>query len=593
MAYVINDECLNCAFCHNRCPKDAIFFNGYHYEIDQRRCVRCGTCAKICNIRAVEDTECPAPIPEPHEKRYIDCDLLCIGGGTSGLITAARVAELTQKRVVVLESRENTGGTGAYALGIRVFDSKWERDAGEPLRIDDYIRGAMNNTFWKLDPQLVAAAFRALPRFFDWLCQWAPAEDIWHLSDGAANNPTVGAVNLGGRRTVDIRDVDHKAGPFIAEHMRRRCEELGVVILTQHTAREFMVDDGGRLCGVLADDPGGETEVTFRACLSATGGLMRSELLTRVFPEFKDAVYPNYAHAYQTNTGAGPLMAERVGIPLDLDNIAVAPVNAMPLPFDEEMSLQGQRCDALRVNLDGRRWINETVNDVTHFIRLKEQPRMVSYTIMDSETLSAPKMGPPPYLVDPMADKNILACLPSRVGGEPAKPIEFLNGIPHFAVTRGEKTPATPEGMRRLAELPGKHVVVADTIQEMAELIGIDPDTLTDTVTRYNELCDRGHDDDFFKPADYLRPIRTPPFIAVCSMLYSDGAFGGFYINAEMQVTDGCNPVPGLWAAGDNTSGRFLMAQGERHEIINDYSWAVASAFVAADSIADYLKGRQ
>ena len=55
-------------------------------------------------------------------------------------------------------------------------------------------------------------------------------------------------------------------------------------------------------------------------------------------------------------------------------------------------------------------------------------------------------------------------------------------------------------------------------------------------------------------------------------------------------MTDGKDAVPGLWAAGDNTSGRFLIAQGERHEIINDYSWAVASAFVAADSIAEALK---
>lgn len=132
-------------------------------------------------------------------------------------------------------------------------------------------------------------------------------------------------------------------------------------------------------------------------------------------------------------------------------------------------------------------------------------------------------------------------------------------------------------------------MVVADTLQELAEQAGIDPENLLATVARYNELCEKGHDDDYYKQAVYLRPIRKAPFVAVRTMLYTDGAFGGFYINADMQVTDGKCPVPGLWAAGDNTSGRFLMAQGERHEIINDYSWAVASAVVAADSISAYL----
>ena len=36
----------------------------------------------------------------------------------------------------------------------------------------------------------------------------------------------------------------------------------------------------------------------------------------------------------------------------------------------------------------------------------------------------------------------------------------------------------------------------ADSIAELAEMIGLDPDTLTATVERYNELCSAGADTD-------------------------------------------------------------------------------------------------
>ena len=45
--------------------------------------------------------------------------------------------------------------------------------------------------------------------------------------------------------------------------------------------------------------------------------------------------------------------------------------------------------------------------------------------------------------------------------------------------------------------------------------MGVPPETLSATVARYNELCAKGHDDDFYKLPNYLKPIETGPFFAI------------------------------------------------------------------------------
>ena len=52
----------------------------------------------------------------------------------------------------------------------------------------------------------------------------------------------------------------------------------------------------------------------------------------------------------------------------------------------------------------------------------------------------------------------------------------------------------------------------ADTLEELAELIEVDPTELKATVERYNKLCKAGEDTDFFKENHFLFPIEQGPF---------------------------------------------------------------------------------
>jgi len=146
------------------------------------------------------------------------------------------------------------------------------------------------------------------------------------------------------------------------------------------------------------------------------------------------------------------------------------------------------------------------------------------------------------------------------------------------------------EDLKKIAYMSGRHVVIADTIEELADKLGMDRKALVATVKRYNELCARGHDDDYFKPARYMLPVEKGPFYALNYFLAMDGAVGGLSVNEKMQVMGHDGPVKGLYAAGDSTGSRYINRAGERIEIVNDNTWAVASGFLAGQNIGKLLK---
>lgn len=101
-------------------------------------------------------------------------------------------------------------------------------------------------------------------------------------------------------------------------------------------------------------------------------------------------------------------------------------------------------------------------------------------------------------------------------------------------------------------------IASADTIEELAEKIGVPADNLVATVERYNELVDKGVDEDFGKKAYHMSKIDEPPFYAARFAQQGSHTMDGLVINEDMQVLDeNLEVIPGLYAAGDN-SGCYL-----------------------------------
>ncbi len=123
------------------------------------------------------------------------------------------------------------------------------------------------------------------------------------------------------------------------------------------------------------------------------------------------------------------------------------------------------------------------------------------------------------------------------------------------------------------AEIESGQVVQANTIEELEQLLGINPNHyippsgdygwigynetyrpagLVGTVERYNQYCADGFDPEYFVKPDYLAPLSTPPFYAIRMYATCVNTQGGARRNTKCEVLD-CfgEPIPHLYSAGE------------------------------------------
>lgn len=559
MTYYINQDCIGCAYCQNECPVNAIHYDGDRYHIDSAACIRCGKCASVCLMGAVEDRDASPASQAVHGTIQKSCDFVVVGGGAAGLIAAARYAEVTGGKVIVLEKNRKPGGGGYFAVGLAPCNTQWEKDAGIPDCLEQKVRAAMDMTQGALDEALLQNLFTSLGDVFDWICTWAPAESCFALG----TNPFTGEMSVG------VKDPAHGAGRFLTGAVLPYLRTLGVEILTETEAIALELDDSGCARGVRARDGGGELEILCNSCLLCTGSLIRSERIRKMVPEFADTQAKRYAHDMPGLTGDGLTLAENAGISLNEESIVLAFVGCMPVAFDETAFRQGLRGDCIRVNLNGQRFCSELLDNKDSAERLMYQPKSAAFTVLDTEVLES---------AQPKPDSGVI---------NPNDGFPYPGGVADFAATRGDTTPATKEAFRALASRLGQQTVIcADSLEDLAAAMGVPVAPFMETVERYNRFCANGQDADFQKPASHLRPIRTAPFFALRDYLYLDGVFGGLDVTADMQVLSRGRIVPGLYAAGDIACGRYVNDRLHKTEVINDYSWAVAGGYMAANHAA-------
>ncbi len=574
MAYEIHGACINCGRCSDVCPVKAPASTGLRYRIDPDKCVSCVACAEACRLGIIHPEGYVREV-KLHDPVELRCDVLVIGGGAAGLIAAAKTAE-EGKQVILLEKLPKLGGGSQFAQGLRMFSTRMEQEAGVPDQMDDYIRSALNTCRWEIDPRLIGNAFHALPECFDWMCEWAPVADSWEVK-----------LSPFGQMTVNTK-TGRDAGWFVTQNMEKRCREMGVHILTEHSAKK-LVTENGKVTGVVAEDAGGEVHISCRACLMATGNISYGDVLKRTLPSYYYADSYANSHRMPGNTGDHISMAEDAGISVDYDSVAAAYLGGMIAKGVEgPMMQQVSRGEALKVNKNGRRWINESVNGESAIWAQIKQPGCASFTILDDAILHMP--SEPPYMpVVNRTGRNIGEGIPGP-DGKFSKAVTIGPPGGHGGPGGSRKPMGDPaDELKRAEQYQGKHVFVADTLEELAVKAGFPVAVFLETVNRYNALCKAGHDDDFYKLPNYLKPIEKAPFYAIRSHMATDGVFGGLDADENVNVLSHGAPVEGLYCAGDTIGNRYINQGGEKIECINDFSWAVASGYLAGNKMLEYL----
>ena len=106
----------------------------------------------------------------------------------------------------------------------------------------------------------------------------------------------------------------------------------------------------------------------------------------------------------------------------------------------------------------------------------------------------------------------------------------------------------------------------ADTLEELADKLGIDAEGLKATVERFNRFAKEGKDPDFHRgesaydtygsgdPRSTLAPLSKGPFYGAEVSPADIGTCGGLKVNGKAEVLDVFDrPIAGLYASGNTT----------------------------------------
>lgn len=452
----------------------------------------------------------PAWVDEPDE--VLDYDLVCIGSGMGGYSAALTALQEGVPRVLIVERADKTGGGTAMAEGLTAIDTPWMKEKGfAHVDPDTIIQKEFDWHHYICDATLWSTVLRNNPDDFNWLLDQG-VEIVACVATGGAEYPTHHVYE--GHRGVSAINALHA-----------RFEEAGGELMCRTRATHMIMDDG-TVAGVQCITEDGRcVNIMAKAVVLATGGIGGNKDIVEYWTERNS---DNQVWlGCPTATGDGVMLAVEAGMgkPYHLGGPGLgADVPPLDLASHFNCAAALESCN-LWMNQDGHRFFNEgvTLNFYAPVNAIESQCK--TFSVFDSEIMR--------HYTDEGADVGWAQYVPKK--------------------TKMVNAPA--ECDREIAE-GNPFVFKTDTLEEMAEQMGIPVSTFMETVEEYNGFCREGKDTKFFKDPYYLREIKTPPFYGARLKAGVVSQKGGVHYNSKGEVIKMSGQrVPGLYVAGLDCGG--------------------------------------
>lgn len=428
-------------------------------------------------------------------------DVVVVGGGLAGHCAALAAAE-QGGRVVLLEKTGQHGGSSIQSGGSFAFsDTEDQRAAGVTDSDDLFAQDMIKASGDKADPAQVRLYLDHQHETQAWLRQQGV---VFHT------------VSLSSNTSVPRTHPTHPVQCMDALH--RRVMENPAITYVDHAALSGLDTDAGRVTGIIFEHHGKQARLAARrGVILACGGFARNrELISKYAPDLLAA--PSFGGV--GNTGDGMIAANGLGARL-LDMEFVTGTFGMALnrypdltlhPEDEPLLRMAIYRGGIIVNLEGKRFADESISYKTLGTLTLKQPKGVVFQIFDQ----------------PIMDQSV-----------PEPTVNDLKG----ALEKGA-------------------VHQAPTLKALAESVGLDPQVVEATVSRYNRDLERmGYDIEFGrrnlgKGWGTLVPIAKPPFYILPCSTGILATYCGLHVDTSMRVLDQAGkPIAGLYAAGEITGG--------------------------------------
>ncbi|MDL9938101.1 FAD-dependent oxidoreductase [Gordonia sp. ABSL1-1] len=492
-------------------------------------------------------------------------DVIVVGSGGGGMI-GAYAAAARGLRTLIIEKSDQIGGTTSYSgAGLWFPGTAPTKRAGVPETDFEvargYLRAAVNDeSRAELQDAYLAAGVELIdelernPRFGTFEHQ--PVPDYYHLLDGAtAHGRTIfpapiPVAEVGDQATIvrksiyterygHTEDEIFVGGRALIARALLAFEETGNGELRLGTALSDLVLENGRVVGVDAVSGGEQVRLrATRGVLLAAGGFERNAELRQKYGTLPGTA--DWSDGADANTGDALLAGIAAGADTDLLDEAWY-VPGLVQPDGKPLFQTGVR-GGIWVNSKGNRFVNEVrpYDQAGHAIRDGERDETgshaPSYWVFDQKTLSRDGFG----------------------GKSPETPIAdewFTSGA----------------------------LKKADTLEELADVIGVPVDALLSSVKTFNEYVEGGVDEEYHRgesawdgmfgfivgypalpeqnfvvpieaegPNPLITSIGEGPYYAATILLSDIGTKGGLKTDADARVlrADG-SPIDGLYATGN------------------------------------------
>ena len=482
--------------------------------------------------------------------QIIKTEIAIVGGGPGGQSAALQAAQLGRK-AIIFEKKDHLGGAMNGGTGPFAVETVQQRRLQRVVTREEAFKFFMDYTHWQVDPGLVAAYVNKSADTVKWL------EALGCVFD------SLNAYIEGGNHTWH----EYTLGPegFITDRMWREEEKLGVEAILNCRVKKLTMKDG-KVTGFVAEKDGEEVEVTAEAVVIATGGFGDNPEMVREYTPYE--LGKTILSMTQGCDGDGLQMAWEVGAEkghmfYDAFVGVLHPMYGGPGGFCAP--LRSFRQPNLMVNERAERFTNEYVlsNGAYGINAVRREPGGHAYMIVTDK------------IVETYKDDGFVITIPSK---DPFTN-QWSDWPDHFEET-----------VQKLIGEGFPDVFMADSLTELAEQMGMDPEKLQATVDRYNQICEEKYDIDFHKRAEFLHPIKGSKFYAVRVYANAFGTLGGININSKAEVLDKEGlPIPGLYAAG-NDANTICMDSYCFGMPGHTSGFAFNTGRIAAESIDEYLK---
>lgn len=446
--------------------------------------------------------------------KTVECEVLVVGTALAGSM-AAYGAMHNGANVTMLE---RNGASHVGGMTVSFLNSKTQLDNGLPEYDEIEVANKMFNlTQYRSDMKLNAVWCERSGELLDNLKEdfLDPYKQYYKTMslEGIFPDPSQEITSYISTGVAFSEETDILTD--FTNNFHKYIEDSGTVTEYNTRAEKLVQDDTGAVTGVIATNADGENVYyhTSKGVIMCTGSFGSNETMMKHFytSHFADWALTNNSYtAYMNDAPVDEVMDDGLGHRMlcwagaEMEEIC---------GYAAWQTTAWRSFPYLQVDIKGERFMNECTSLLTSAHIVADLPGHGNYV----------------WQIIPTNDFE----MPSSFGydRESAAKMFGIEKTEHFE---------------------------ADTIEELAQMIDVDADTLVSTVKRYNELCDAGKDSDYMKAKRYLDPINDGPYQAWKMTYLFYCTLGGVRCNEKLQVLNSnFDPIPGLYAGGNTVGYRF------------------------------------